>query len=86
FLKPVSKTDYPDYYEIIESPMDLGSMMKIVKARKYKSKQEFAADLDLIWKNCFQYNSGPVSLFPSISRLFDSYHFRIMSYEDVLRV
>ena len=37
-------------------------MLKNVKARKYKSKQEFSADLGLIWKNCFKYNSGPVSL------------------------
>ncbi|KAF8584316.1 hypothetical protein K439DRAFT_1633690 [Ramaria rubella] len=59
FLKPVSRMDYPDYYELIKHPMDLGTMMKHVKARKYKSKQEFAADLGLIWKNCFKYNSGP---------------------------
>lgn len=84
FLKPVSRMDYPDYYErmacklwsfffgayvlyptpspqiVIKHPMDLGTMLKNVKARKYKSKQEFAADLGLIWKNCFKYNSGPV--------------------------
>ncbi|TYJ55382.1 hypothetical protein B9479_003885 [Cryptococcus floricola] len=28
-----------------------------VKARKYKNKAEFAADLGLIWKNCHEYNS-----------------------------
>lgn len=80
FLKPVSRTDYPDYYEskfpgprfvsrqphicaVIEQPMDLGTMLKYVKTRKYKSKQEFAGDLNLIWKNCFKYNSGPVRSF-----------------------
>ncbi|GJJ08595.1 hypothetical protein Clacol_002814 [Clathrus columnatus] len=61
FLKPVSRSDYPDYYEIIKQPMDMGTMLKHVKSRKYKTKQEFADDLNLIWKNCFKYNSGPVS-------------------------
>ncbi|KAF8532180.1 hypothetical protein JB92DRAFT_3104283 [Gautieria morchelliformis] len=59
FLKPVSKLDYPDYYELIKHPMDLATMLKHVKARKYKSKKEFAADLGLIWKNCLKYNTGP---------------------------
>ncbi|KAF8514635.1 hypothetical protein BU17DRAFT_94325 [Hysterangium stoloniferum] len=59
FLKPVSRVDYPDYYEVIKHPMDLATMLKNVKARKYNTKEEFAADLNLIWKNCFKYNSGP---------------------------
>ncbi|KAL5476422.1 SPT7_6 [Sanghuangporus weigelae] len=28
FLKPVSKTDYPDYYGIIKEPMDLQTMLR----------------------------------------------------------
>lgn len=50
-------------YLVIKHPMDLGTMLKHVKARKYKSKHEFSVDLNLIWKNCFKYNSGPVSFF-----------------------
>lgn len=42
--------------------MDLSTILRNAKARKYKSKAEFAADLDLIWKNCFEYNSQEVSL------------------------
>nr|KIR85585.1 transcriptional activator SPT7 [Cryptococcus tetragattii IND107] len=37
--------------------MDLSTILRNAKARKYKNKAEFAADLDLIWKNCFEYNS-----------------------------
>ncbi|TDL22893.1 hypothetical protein BD410DRAFT_897775 [Rickenella mellea] len=58
FLKPVSKTDYPDYYEIITNPMDLQTMLKKVKQKHYKSKREFQDDLELIWSNCFVYNTG----------------------------
>ncbi|KAI6168663.1 hypothetical protein EDD17DRAFT_1529032 [Pisolithus thermaeus] len=57
FLKPVSRSDVPDYYEVISNPMDLQTMLKKVKAKQYKSKREFKDDLDLMWSNCFIYNS-----------------------------
>ncbi|KAG2073285.1 hypothetical protein BDR04DRAFT_1095186 [Suillus decipiens] len=57
FLKPVAKSDYPDYYDVIVNPMDLQTMLKKVKSKQYKSKREFADDLDLIWTNCFTYNA-----------------------------
>ncbi|OCH89427.1 hypothetical protein OBBRIDRAFT_819742 [Obba rivulosa] len=61
FLKPVSKTEVPDYYDVIANPMDLQTMLKKVKQKQYKSKKEFKDDLDLIWSNCFTYNATEVS-------------------------
>ncbi|KAG6856011.1 hypothetical protein H0H87_008413 [Tephrocybe sp. NHM501043] len=74
FLKPVSKSEAPDYYEgksrpqwqrrvltvatVIANPMDFGTMLKKVKARQYKSKREFKDDLELIWSNCLTYNAA----------------------------
>lgn len=40
--------------------MDLGTVLKKVKTRMYKTKAEFKDDLDLIWDNCLLYNSSPV--------------------------
>ncbi|KAJ7043378.1 hypothetical protein C8F04DRAFT_1229515 [Mycena alexandri] len=57
FLKPVSKAEVPDYYDVITNPMDLQTMLKKVKHKQYKSKREFKDDLDLIWSNCFTYNA-----------------------------
>ncbi|KAJ7478861.1 Bromodomain-containing protein, partial [Mycena galericulata] len=57
FLKPVSKSEAPDYYGVITNPMDLQTMLKKVKQRQYRSKREFKDDLDLIWSNCFTYNA-----------------------------
>lgn len=34
-------------------------MTKKLKALQYKSKQEFVDDLNLIWSNCFKYNTNP---------------------------
>jgi hypothetical protein len=38
-------------------------MLKKVKSKSYKNKLEFSDDLNLIWENCFRYNSTPVCLF-----------------------
>ncbi|KAL3493809.1 hypothetical protein BJX62DRAFT_67129 [Aspergillus germanicus] len=58
FLTRVNKRDAPDYYTVIKHPMDLGTMTKKLKALQYKSKQEFVDDLNLIWSNCFKYNTN----------------------------
>lgn len=61
FLTRVNKRDAPDYYDVIKNPMDLGLMLKNVKSGKYRSKEAFRKDLDLIWDNCLLYNNEPVS-------------------------
>ncbi|KAF7783329.1 hypothetical protein Agabi119p4_2705 [Agaricus bisporus var. burnettii] len=58
FLKPVSKAEVPDYYEVISNPMDFQTMQKKVKLKNYKSKREFKDDLELIWSNCYTYNAS----------------------------
>ena len=37
-------------------------MLRKVKSKQYKSKREFADDLDLIWSNCFTYNATEVCI------------------------
>ncbi len=59
FLNRVSKREAPDYYNIIKYPMDLGTVMKKLKALQYKSKKEFVEDLQIIWQNCLTYNADP---------------------------
>ena len=62
FLNRVSKKEAPDYFDIIKQPMDLCSMYRKLKTNQYDSKQEFIEDLELIRKNCYQYNMDPNSV------------------------
>lgn len=39
--------------------MDLGTMQKKLKSGQYRDKEQFAADLNLIWDNCLVYNAAP---------------------------
>lgn len=60
FLQRVSKREAPDYFNVIRTPMDIGTMIKKLKQYAYKSKKEFVDDLSLIWANCLKYNQEPL--------------------------
>ncbi|XP_018009322.1 transcription initiation factor TFIID subunit 1 [Hyalella azteca] len=60
FMKPVSKKNVKDYYDIIQNPMDLSTVIKKVKNHKYHSRAEFITDFQLIHENSQVYN-GPDS-------------------------
>ncbi|KAK2835998.1 hypothetical protein Q5P01_016482 [Channa striata] len=45
-----------DYHEIIKQPMDLSSIKKKVDQRQYANAKEFAADVRLMFSNCYKYN------------------------------
>lgn len=56
FLKPVDKSEAPDYYDHIKFPMDLRTMTERLKARYYIHKHLFIADMNRIITNCRSYN------------------------------
>jgi hypothetical protein len=56
FLEPVDFEDFPDYEDMIETPMDLSTVRKKLEARKYQAPEQFARDMRKIWNNCKIYN------------------------------
>ncbi|KAI0305460.1 histone acetyltransferase GCN5 [Multifurca ochricompacta] len=56
FREPVKLSDAPDYYDVIEQPMDLRTMGEKLEAGKYANLDEFADDAQLIFDNCRFYN------------------------------
>ncbi|XP_053104929.1 bromodomain testis-specific protein isoform X2 [Hemicordylus capensis] len=59
FYNPVDVTalGLEDYHDIIKYPMDLGTIRKKMENYEYKDTQEFAADVRLMFINCYRYNS-----------------------------
>lgn len=45
-----------DYHDIIKHPMDLGTVKKKMDGGEYQDVQQFAADVRLIFSNCYKYN------------------------------
>ncbi|XP_035763327.1 bromodomain testis-specific protein isoform X2 [Neolamprologus brichardi] len=45
-----------DYHDIIKHPMDLSTIKKKMDQREYGNAKEFAADVRLMFSNCYKYN------------------------------
>lgn len=46
----------PDYHEIIKKPMDLTTIRQKIEKNEYHSKEDFEADVKLIFENAKSYN------------------------------
>ncbi len=56
FLKPVNKAKYKDYYDIIKTPINLEEIKSKINSKKYRSREEFYFDFELLFNNCLTYN------------------------------
>jgi len=62
FLKPVTEEHFASselwekYKEVVKRPMDISSIARKQKKRRYKTIDEFKDDVMLIFENCFKFN------------------------------
>ncbi|KAF2319952.1 hypothetical protein GH714_020902 [Hevea brasiliensis] len=48
----------PDYFDIIDAPMDFGTICRnLEKDDKYMNSEDVYKDVQFIWDNCYKYNS-----------------------------
>ncbi|GAB5593723.1 hypothetical protein Unana1_08623 [Umbelopsis nana] len=56
FLQPPSRRQYPDYYEMIKTPIALNNIKAKIDKIQYASVDEFKADIELMVTNAKKYN------------------------------
>ncbi|CAI5697287.1 unnamed protein product [Oreochromis niloticus] len=56
FMKLVSRTQVPDYYDIIKKPIALNTIREKVNNCEYQTAGEYISDVELMFSNCLQYN------------------------------
>ncbi|XP_068638544.1 uncharacterized protein [Aristolochia californica] len=57
YSEPVDPEELPDYHEVIEYPMDFGTVRKKLATGAYTTLEQFEADVFLICTNAMQYNA-----------------------------
>uniref|UniRef100_A0A7S2Y8H3 Uncharacterized protein n=1 Tax=Entomoneis paludosa TaxID=265537 RepID=A0A7S2Y8H3_9STRA len=86
FLLPVDKNDFPDYEEIIDSPMDLQTVRTKLSSKKYQAPEQFARDMRKIWNNCKIYNMHGSAIWhvaDYMSKQFERlYHAWVLEYRE----
>lgn len=78
FYKPVDAEllGLHDYHEIIKKPMDLGTVKQKMDNREYRTTNEFAADVRLIFTNCYKYNPPDHDVVAMARKLQDVFEMR----------
>lgn len=69
FLQAVSRTEVPDYYQVIAEPMDLSTMEVKLENNAYESFDDFIYDCKLIFSNCRQYNGENTTFYKNANKL-----------------
>jgi hypothetical protein len=75
FLDPVDPIQFniPDYFDIIKSPMDLGTVERKLAAEEYPTIEAFKADVQLIFNNCYLYNNAGDPVTQDAKKLEENY-------------
>ncbi|KAG0472702.1 hypothetical protein HPP92_014559 [Vanilla planifolia] len=57
FSEPVNPEELPDYHEVIQHPMDFGTIRKKLSQGAYRNLEQFEKDVLLISSNAMRYNA-----------------------------
>ncbi|KAE8382061.1 SNF2 family N-terminal domain-containing protein [Aspergillus bertholletiae] len=63
FMKPPPKSQYPDYYMIIQSPIAMEMIRKKINRDEYQNLKDFRNDIHLLCQNARTYNEDGSILF-----------------------
>ncbi|XP_051994884.1 bromodomain-containing protein 4 isoform X2 [Xyrauchen texanus] len=84
FYKPVDvdTLGLHDYHDIIKHPMDLSTIKDKLENRQYRDAQEFAADVRLMFSNCYKYNPPDHEVVAMARKLQDVFEMRFAKMPD----
>ncbi|XP_038143886.1 bromodomain-containing protein 4 isoform X1 [Cyprinodon tularosa] len=84
FYKPVDvdALGLHDYHDIIKHPMDLSTIKAKLEAKQYRDPQEFAADVRLMFSNCYKYNPPDHEVVSMARKLQDVFEMRFAKMPD----
>ncbi|XP_063051372.1 bromodomain-containing protein 3b isoform X4 [Engraulis encrasicolus] len=84
FYKPVDAEalELHDYHDIIKQPMDLSTVKKKMDARDYQDALSFAADIRLMFSNCYKYNPPDHEVVAMARKLQDVFEMRYAKMPD----
>ncbi|XP_047215679.1 bromodomain-containing protein 4-like isoform X1 [Girardinichthys multiradiatus] len=84
FYKPVDvdALGLHDYRDIIKHPMDLSTIKTKLETKQYRDPQEFAADVRLMFSNCYKYNPPDHEVVSMARKLQDVFEMRFAKMPD----
>ena len=75
---------YPEYYTVIQKPIDLRTVAQRVCNDEYKDLEAITADFDLLFGNACQFNEPGSCIFKDACRLRKFVHLRKQDLVDII--
>lgn len=69
FLEKPSKKLYPDYYQIIQHPIDMNTIEKNIENDRHGTVDDIVGDYRLMFSNCRKYNEENSMIYDDANRL-----------------
>ncbi|XP_062502927.1 protein polybromo-1-like isoform X2 [Corticium candelabrum] len=69
FLKLPSRKEYPDYYEVITTPLSLNKIKERIKSGYYETATNLCDDLGLVFTNAHTYNEPNSQIYRDATKL-----------------
>ncbi|XP_034113780.1 protein polybromo-1 [Drosophila albomicans] len=69
FMEKPSRRAYPDYYEIIQNPIDMNTIEHNIRSDRYATVEDVVADYRLMFSNCRQYNEDCSTIYEDANTL-----------------
>lgn len=69
FMEKPSKKLYPDYYDIIQHPIDMNTIEQNIKNDRYGTLDDVVGDFRLMFNNCRKYNEEGSLIFKDSNML-----------------
>jgi protein polybromo-1 len=69
FMEKPSKKLYPDYYQIIQHPIDMNTIEKNIENDRYGTVDDIVGDFRLMFGNCRKYNEENSMIYDDANRL-----------------
>ena len=70
FDRPVNKQEVPDYYDVIETPMDFAKIKSNLNCGAYRTTYDILNDIQLVFTNCDLYNTNGSEIYRYVHYIF----------------
>jgi hypothetical protein len=72
----------PNYFQVIQAPMDLGTVMSKLRARRYTTIQACFQDIELVFRNAMLFNHATHEVHKMARDLLNEFHAEVALAED----
>lgn len=76
FMEKPSKKLYPDYYKVIDNPIDMLTIEANIKAEKYQSEDEVLSDFKVM-------RLSRLDFVVAVHKILDNYEICLVSWQSV---